>query len=128
MAREVISVAESLTFTYAPNRGVRPLESVDRFNPRPRLRRWVAGDTATGDGNGWKESSVSIHHDGSVTVASAVGAHGTGHATFNEGWQVRSSASRTERPHATRSKARRRNSGGYGLGTSSGLLQAATEP
>ncbi|WP_322755851.1 ATP-binding protein [Frankia sp. Cas3] len=50
-AGHVISTAAELTFTYAPGRDVRPLGSVDRFNPRPGLRRWVAADTATGGKN-----------------------------------------------------------------------------
>jgi len=91
-AREVISTAEALTFTYASHRGVRPLESVDRSNPRPGLRRWVARDTATSDGYGWRESWVSIHHDGSVTVTAAVGSHRAGRDTYREGWQVASPA------------------------------------
>ncbi|WP_322755852.1 hypothetical protein [Frankia sp. Cas3] len=35
---------------------------------------------------------MSIHHDGSVTVTTAVGGHRASHETYLEGWQVRSSA------------------------------------
>jgi hypothetical protein len=66
--------------------------SVDRSNPRPGLRRWVAVNTATGERSAWMESWVSIHHDGSVTLATAIGAHFQGRDAYHEGWQIRSSA------------------------------------
>jgi hypothetical protein len=91
-ARAVISKAADLTCMYASQMGVHPLESVDRFNPRPGLRRWVARDIATRDGRGWKESWVSIHHDGSVTLTAAVGGHRAGNTVYDEGWQVTSTA------------------------------------
>ncbi|MCV7377653.1 transcriptional regulator [Mycobacterium alsense] len=90
-AREVLSKAEHLALTYAGRGGIHPLESVDRLNPRPGLRRWVAVNTATGDSSIWKESWASIHDDGSVTLATAVGGHRTRDGYF-EGWEVESSA------------------------------------
>jgi hypothetical protein len=44
-AREVLSKTEGLALTYAERRGIHPLENVDRLNPRPGLRRWVAVNT-----------------------------------------------------------------------------------
>jgi hypothetical protein len=67
-ARAVLSKTESLALTYAGRGGIHPLESVDRLNPRPGLRRWVAVNAATGERSVWKESGASIHHDGSVTL------------------------------------------------------------
>jgi len=91
-ARAVLSKAESLALTYAGRGGIHPLESVDRVNPRPGLRRWVAVNTATGERSVWKESWASIHHDGSVTVASAVGGHRMSSDGYFEGCQIESSA------------------------------------
>lgn len=91
-AREVLSMAEQLTLTYAGRGSVHPLESVDRLNPRPGLRRWVAVNTATGESSIWKESWASIHDDGSVTLATAVGGHRKRGGGYFEGWQVESSA------------------------------------
>lgn len=50
-----------LALTYAGRGGIHPLESVDRDNPRPGLRRWVAVNTATGERSVWKEAWMSIH-------------------------------------------------------------------
>lgn len=90
-ARDVLSKAEGLALVYAGRGGIHPLESVDRLNPRPGLRRWVAVNTAVSDRAVWKEAWVSIHDDGSVTLAAAVGAHRNQDGYF-EGWQVESSA------------------------------------
>jgi hypothetical protein len=91
-ARQVLSNAEGLALTYAGRGGIHPFESVDRHNPRPGLRRWVAVNTATSEFSVWKESWMSIHHDGSVTLAAAVGGHHMSSDGYFEGWQVQSSA------------------------------------
>jgi hypothetical protein len=91
-ARAVLSNTEGLALTYAGRGGVHPLENVDRSNPRPGLRRWVAVNIATGERSRWKEAWLSIHHDGSTTLAAAVGGHRmTSHGYF-EGSQVQSAA------------------------------------
>jgi hypothetical protein len=91
--RAVLSRTEGLGLTYAGRGGIHPQESVDRFHPRPGLRRWVAVNTATSGHSAWKESWISVHHDGSVTLVSAVGGHRTGNSDeYLEGWQVASSA------------------------------------
>ena len=72
-ASAVMSKAEGLGVFYAGNGGIHPLGNVDRLNPRPGLRRWVAVNTATGERSTWREAWSSIHHDGSVTIAAAVG-------------------------------------------------------
>jgi hypothetical protein len=91
-AQEVLSKSGNLSLTYAGRSGIHPLESVDRLNPRPGLRRWVAVNTATEEGAAWKESWATIHHDGSVTLAAAIGGHRNGSNTYWEGWQIESVA------------------------------------
>ncbi|UTI63335.1 ATP-binding protein [Paraconexibacter antarcticus] len=91
-ARDVLSKARGIALTYAGQSGIHPLESVDRLNPRPGLRRWVAVNTATDERSMWKQSWMSIHHDGSVTLAATVGGHRRSHEAYFEGWQLESSA------------------------------------
>lgn len=90
-ARAVLSKAERLALTYAGRNDIHPLENMDRDNPRPGLRRWVAVNTATHELAVWKEATASIHHDGSVTLTAAIGGHSTRDA-HNQGWQVASTA------------------------------------
>src|SRR5690606_7501479 len=78
--------------SYADRRGIHPLETVDRLNPRPGLRRSVAPNTATTDTARWKEAWAGVHHDGSVSIAAAIGAHRSGTDTYLPGSQVRSGA------------------------------------
>lgn len=91
-AREVLSKSKKRALTYAGRGGIHPLESVDDLNPRPGLRRWVAANTATGEGSAWKESWATIHHDGSVSLAAAVGGHRMNGDSYFEGWQIESAA------------------------------------
>lgn len=91
-ARGVLTKTVELALTYAGRGGVHPLENVDRDNPRPGLRRWVAVNTATGERSIWKEAWISIHHDGSVTVAAAVGGYRMSSDGYFDGWQVESVA------------------------------------
>lgn len=91
-ARAVFSKGKDLGELYAGRGGIHPLESVDWPNPRPGLRRWVAVNTATGESSTWRESWASLHHDGSVTVATAVGGHRMSSDGYFEGRQVESSA------------------------------------
>lgn len=74
-AREVLEEASKLAPVYAGGQGIHPLQSVDSLNPRPGLRRWVAVNTATAELSRWKESWISVHHDGAVSLAAAVGGH-----------------------------------------------------
>jgi hypothetical protein len=91
--RSVLEQTDQLALEYAPRglRGVHPIENVDRLNPRPGLRRWVAVNAATSELSSWREAWASIHHDGSVTLAAAIGGHRVqeGHAG---GWQVDSAS------------------------------------
>ncbi|MBC8988513.1 ATP-binding protein, partial [Pedobacter sp. N36a] len=88
----VLTKAEGLALFYAGRGGVHPLENVDRHNPRPGSRRWVAVNTATGDRSQWKEAWASLHHDGSVTLAAAIGGHRMSSDGYFAGSQVQSDA------------------------------------
>ncbi|MGX5186175.1 hypothetical protein ACWKT5_26150 [Streptomyces avermitilis] len=74
-AQAVLDRAEGLALTYANTRGIHPLANVERHNPRLGLRRWVCVNTATNERSRWKEAWLAIHHDGSVSLAAAVGGH-----------------------------------------------------
>lgn len=91
-ARAVFAQAEKISLSYSNRNGIHPLQNVNLLNPRPGLRRWVAQNTATGDGSRWREAWASVHHDGSVTLAAAVGGHRkSGDGNF-EGQQVEARA------------------------------------
>lgn len=49
-------------------------------------------NAAIGERSIWKEAWISIHHDGSVTVAAAVGGHRMSSDGYFEGGQVQSAA------------------------------------
>jgi len=91
VVQAVLSKATDLTMVYAGRGGIHPLENVDKVNPRPGLRRWVAVNTATSERSVWKEAWVGIHWDGSVTLAAAAGGHRMSSDGHFEGWQVESS-------------------------------------
>lgn len=77
--------ADGLIHGAAP-RGQHPLTEVDIFGLRPGLRRWVAPPKR----DGWREAWVTVHHDGSVTLAVAVGGHQTSSDPDTENWEVAS--------------------------------------
>ncbi|MBS1894046.1 MAG: ATP-binding protein [Actinobacteria bacterium] len=91
-ARAVLETSKTLALRYAGRGGIHPLENVDVLNPRPGLRRWVAVNTATSEQQMWREAWVSIHHDGSVSLAAAVGGHRSSSDGYFEGWQIESAA------------------------------------
>jgi hypothetical protein len=72
-AREVFRKASRLAPLFADTHGMHPIQSVDVDNPRAGLRRWVAPDTEIGTSNAWRSAWATVHDDGSVTLASAVG-------------------------------------------------------
>jgi hypothetical protein len=88
--RAVLQQADVLALAYAPRGrgGIHPLENVDRLNPRPGLRRWVAVNAAIGEQASWKEAWASVHNDGSVTLAAAIGGHRVGSSEYAEGWRI----------------------------------------
>lgn len=91
-ARAVLTKTESLALFYAGQGGIHPLTSVDQDNPRPGLRRWVAVNNAIGERSDWKEAWLSLHHDGSVTLAAVVGGHRMSSDGYFEGSQIQSAA------------------------------------
>lgn len=90
-AREIFEQACKITLTYSNRNGVHPLENVDHYNPRPGLRRWTAPNSAVEDNARWREAWASVHHDGSVTLAAAVGGHRKSIDGYFEGWQIEGS-------------------------------------
>ncbi|MGI5190061.1 AlbA family DNA-binding domain-containing protein [Promicromonospora sp. CA-289599] len=70
-ARETFERAAALG--WSDSTGIHPLASVSLNNPRPGLRRWIAPNKATSDRQRFRQAWASIHHDGSVGLASAVG-------------------------------------------------------
>lgn len=72
-ARETFERAAALTLGWSDSTGIHPLASVSLNNPRPGLRRWIAPNKATSDRQRFRQAWASIHHDGSVGLASAVG-------------------------------------------------------
>jgi hypothetical protein len=90
--RAAVSKTGELALTYAGRGGVHPLENVDLYNPRSGLRRWVLPNTAGSERTDWGESWASIHDNGSVTLATAIGAHPMRDGEFLKGWQVDSTS------------------------------------
>ena len=90
--RQILREAERVTLSYAGQRGPHPLEAVDRDNPRPGLRRWVARNLYTDDFRASRAAWASMHHDGSVTLAASVGGHRVARDLALEGGQVESLA------------------------------------
>lgn len=91
-AQVIFKQAEKITLSYSNRDGMHPLENIDRLNPRPGLRRWVAPNSATGDSSRWREAWASAHHDGSITLAAAVGGHRKSSDGSFEGWEVEARA------------------------------------
>ena len=85
--RKVFERAREITLTYSNRSGIHPVENINYLNPRPGLRRWIAVNTATGSQQ-WQEAWASVHHDGSVSLASAVGGHRKSADGYFDGWQV----------------------------------------
>ncbi len=85
---DIVKRAGTITLTYSKRDAVHPIESVDRLNPRPGLRRWVAPNSATSQGLRWREAWASVHHDGSVTMAAAVGGYPRTYGGSFEGWEI----------------------------------------
>lgn len=73
-ARSVLLSTESIVFGFSAQ-GDHPLAGVELHNPRPGLRRWTVSTPARRGPDPWNEAWASIHHDGSVSLAAAVGAH-----------------------------------------------------
>lgn len=77
-AAAMIASAVPNALLWAGRGGIHPLENVDRFNPRPGLRRWIARNERTDQRSEWRAAWAALHHDGSVSLAAAIGGHRDG--------------------------------------------------
>lgn len=84
VARMALEEAAKIALVYVGRGSQHPLENVDRTNPRPGLRRWTARPMIDGASQGWKESWISIHDDGSVSLAAAVGGRRRSSTEYND--------------------------------------------
>ena len=84
---EVLRAAVRNTLNLFGN-SVHPLGNVDVDNPRPGLRRWIAVTSATGERERWRQAWASVHHDGSVTIATAAGGYPVSSSDYADGWVV----------------------------------------
>lgn len=93
-ARKILTDSGPLALKFAKRHAyaTHPIENIDFHNPRPGLRRWVAANTATGERAIWREAWASIHHDGSVTLTTAIGGHMMGNGDYYGGNEIESSA------------------------------------
>lgn len=67
-------------------------DNTDMNNPRPGLRRWTSRPMVDGDGHRWRETWISIHDDGSVSLAAAAGGHRRSRTEYNDDYVVESRA------------------------------------
>ncbi|WP_395690093.1 RNA-binding domain-containing protein [Nocardioides sp.] len=87
-ARKILQNARQHAPAHCATGGVHPLESMDLHNPRPGLRRWVApSDVAHDSAEVWKSAWATVHDDGSISLASAMGAT-RGVNSSDPAWQV----------------------------------------
>ncbi|TCM42770.1 hypothetical protein EV648_110311 [Kribbella sp. VKM Ac-2568] len=90
-ATSILQAARGAAITYYkdPNHPV-PLDDLDTHNPRPGLRRWVSRSTVDTDRGRSKEIWASVHGDGSVSLAAAIGGHPITRDEFAPGSRLRS--------------------------------------
>ena len=75
VAKAILAAAVPDALHWASRAGIHPLENVDRFNPRPGLRRWIAVNERIDAKSEWRSAWAAIHDDGSVSLASSVGGY-----------------------------------------------------
>ena len=90
VARMAFEEAGKHALVYVGRGSTHPLENVDRTNPRPGLRRWTARPMIDGNSQRWKEAWISLHDDGSVSLAAAVGGHRRSSTEYNDDHVVES--------------------------------------
>lgn len=90
VARVAFEEAFKHALVYVGRGSLHPLDNVDRDNPRPGLRRWTARPMIDGSSQRWKEGWISIHDDGSVSLAAAAGGHRRSSTDYNDGHVVES--------------------------------------
>jgi hypothetical protein len=74
-ARMAFDQAGKNALVYVGRGSSHPFENTDMNNPRPGLRRWTSRPILDGDSHRWREAWISIHDDGSVSLAAAAGGH-----------------------------------------------------
>lgn len=89
-ARMALEEAGKNALVYVGRGSRHPLEDTDRANPRPGLRRWTSRPMIDGDSQRWREAWISIHDNGSVSLAAAVGGHHRSATEYNEDHVVES--------------------------------------
>ncbi|MCZ9635002.1 ATP-binding protein [Rhodococcus sp. BH5] len=67
--------ARGFAYGYASGAGDHLLEATELFEPRPGLRRWIVRSAVHGGSIKWPGTRASIHHNGAVTLTSAIGGH-----------------------------------------------------
>jgi hypothetical protein len=77
-AAAMVAAAVPNALLWAGRGGIHPLENVDRYNLRPGLRRWVAPNERNDQRTEWRAAWAALHHDGSISLAAAVGGHRDG--------------------------------------------------
>ena len=91
-AQRVFCGASAMAPTFTCDVDSRPLVHVDCLNPRPGLRRWVAPSAAKDLVQRYFETWASVHHDGSVSLATIVGQPFAPGGSDSDPWRARSSA------------------------------------
>jgi hypothetical protein len=74
---------------------VHPLDWLDRSNPRPGLRRWLARFGRASESTMWREAWAEVLDDGGVVIGSAMGAGRAGANTTMEPHEVPSDRAET---------------------------------
>jgi len=90
-ARDVFESAFTLAQGWTNGIGVRPLTAVERYNPRPGLRSWVAPNRSQG-AQLWNEAWASVYRSGAAGLACTVGGHRKSVDGYFEPTQVESTA------------------------------------
>jgi len=90
-ARNVFEAAFTLAQGWTNGIGVRPLTAVERYNPRPGLRSWIAPNRSQG-AQAWNEAWASVYRSGAAGLACAVGGHRKSIDGYFEPTQVESTA------------------------------------
>lgn len=90
-ARDVFESAFTLARGWTNGIGARPLTAVERYNPRPGLRSWVAPNRSPGM-QAWNEAWASVYRSGAAGLACAVGGHRRSVDGYFEPTQVESTA------------------------------------
>lgn len=87
-ARNIFQKEKNLAPNYVEAEMHHAIDGVDTVNPRPGLRRWVAPHRPCGSGPEWDEAWFSVHNDGAVTLACAVGGYRVGADEYLAGSEI----------------------------------------